>query len=182
MRLLTYEFEGVTTVGVEENGLVSPVGRKAERFGDLGAVVRAGALNSLEPIGPAASLEDVRIKQPVVDPGAVFCIGSNYRAHIQEMGRDLPDYPTIFTKLPRALTDPGAEILLPRASQKVDYEAEVTVVVGKGGRNIPAEHAWDAVAGLTLMNDVTCAISKDGPCNGLLARRGRDLAPAVRFW
>jgi acylpyruvate hydrolase len=91
----------------------------------------------------------------VLAPRAVFCVGLNYRTHILEMGRELPEHPTLFSKLARALTDPFADVELPAASERVDYEGELAAVIGRGGRDIPVEQAWDAVAGLTLLNDVT---------------------------
>lgn len=105
--------------------------------------------------GPFEPYDEKDLMRPVLDPGAVVCVGLNYKTHILEMGRDLPRSPTYFAKLSRALTDPFAEVALPEASSRVDYEGELAVVIGRGGRDIPEEEAWDAVAGLTVMNDVT---------------------------
>jgi acylpyruvate hydrolase len=93
--------------------------------------------------------------RPILAPEAVVCVGLNYRTHILEMGRELPTEPTLFSKLPRALTDPYADVELPAASDRIDYEAELAAVIGKGGRDIAVEDAWDHVAGLTVLNDVT---------------------------
>ncbi len=82
-------------------------------------------------------------------------IGGSSKTHILEMGRELPSNPTYFSKLPRALTDPFAEIPLPAASSRVDYEGELAVVIGRGGRDIAPEDTWDAVAGLTVLNDIS---------------------------
>jgi acylpyruvate hydrolase len=71
------------------------------------------------------------------------------------MGRELPTHPTLFSKLPRALTDPYADIELPCASPQMDYEGELAVVIGVGGRDIDPRAAWDHVFGLTVANDVT---------------------------
>jgi acylpyruvate hydrolase len=71
------------------------------------------------------------------------------------MGRDLPPHPTLFAKISRALTDPDALIRLPAASNDVDYEGELVVVVGEGGRAIPQERALEHILGYTLMNDVS---------------------------
>jgi acylpyruvate hydrolase len=87
--------------------------------------------------------------------GAIVCVGLNYRKHVLEMGRELPTVPTYFAKLARALTDPDTPIPVPVHSSRVDYECELAVVIGGGGRDIPADRAWDAVAGLTLLNDVS---------------------------
>jgi acylpyruvate hydrolase len=95
------------------------------------------------------------VLRPILQPGAVVCVGLNYRPHILEMGRELPEHPTYFSKLPRALTDNDRDVELPPDSARVDYEGELVAVVGQGGRDIPTESAWAAIAGLTLMNDVS---------------------------
>lgn len=129
-------------------------------YPDVGALLEAGE-EGLEHARGAATSGDFReygegdLLAPVPRPGAVVCVGLNYKTHILEMGRDLPEAPTYFAKLPRALTAPYADISLPAASERVDYEGELAVVIGRGGRDIPEDEAWDAVAGLTLMNDVT---------------------------
>jgi len=127
---------------------------------DVGELLRGGPAgietarraHDGEPGRPFSSDELLR---PVLAPGAVACVGLNYRTHILEMGRELPTSPTLFCKLARALTDPFAEIDLPPASQKVDYEGELAIVISNGGRNVPSQRAWDHVAGLTVLNDVT---------------------------
>jgi acylpyruvate hydrolase len=105
--------------------------------------------------GPSHDLDGLDYAPVVARPEKVVCVGLNYRNHIREMGRELPSHPTFFSKLARALTDPYADVPLPAVSDKVDYEGELAVVIGRGGRSIPRERAWDAVAGLTVMNDVT---------------------------
>lgn len=155
MRLLTFEHKGRTRAGSLDDETVTTLGD----FPDIGALLAAGdsvgEWSRLAEDGETHALAEVRVRRPVLEPGAVFCVGLNYRSHILEMGRDLPTDPTLFSKLPRALTDPEAEIQLPAASSSVDYEAEITAVIGSGGREIVAEDAWDAVAGLTLLNDVS---------------------------
>jgi acylpyruvate hydrolase len=155
MRLATLAAgHGSQAVVVREDGAV-PV----DGYDDVGALLRdpAGrdAARSAERDGAADPLDERRLLRPVLAPGAVICVGLNYRSHIVEMGRELPSHPTLFGKLARALTDPFADIALPRASDKVDYEAELAVVVGAGGREIPRDDAWSHVAGLTVFNDVT---------------------------
>src|SRR4051794_5627503 len=95
------------------------------------------------------------VLRPVLNPGAVVCVGLNYRPHILEMGMDLPESPTLFSKLPRAVADPDAEITLPNRGHSIDYEGELAVVIGSGGRDINPDAAWDAVGGLTLFNDIS---------------------------
>lgn len=128
---------------------------------DVGKVLRAGAAG-LEAAHDARATrvgarpyDPTRLLRPVLAPGAVVCVGLNYRTHILEMGREIPRDPTLFTKLPRALTDPFADVVLPRHSDKLDYEAELAIVIGAAGRDVPRERAWEHVAGLTILNDVT---------------------------
>ena len=154
MRLATLARpDGTTRAVVLHHDLAAPV----DGYADVGALLRAGqrgleAARAAQGGEPYAG-EDLR--RPVLAPGAIVCVGMNYRAHIVEMGRELPDAPTLFSKLPRALTDPGADVQLPAPSQAVDYEGELAVVIGTGGREIAAERAWEHVAGLTLLNDVS---------------------------
>ncbi len=92
-----------------------------------------------------------------LDPRAILCIGLNYKKHAEETHAALPQHPILFMKSPSSLQNPGDPILLPRAlrSDKVDYEAELAVVIGKTARNIPRERALDYVLGYTCANDVS---------------------------
>lgn len=93
---------------------------------------------------------------PVVpNPSKVVCVGHNYTNHIKEMGRDLPTYPTLFTKFADTLTGPDDPIVKPAETDALDWEAELVVVVGKPVRRAGAEQAADAIAGFTVMNDVS---------------------------
>lgn len=92
----------------------------------------------------------------------VFCVGSNYRAHVTEASRaqkkedKIPDFPVFFTKPPTAVVGPGANIRLDSSlSQKMDYEVELGVVIGKAGRDIPAANAIEHIFGFTIINDIT---------------------------
>jgi acylpyruvate hydrolase len=88
-------------------------------------------------------------------PEKVFCVGLNYRTHILEMGRELPEYPTLFAKFARSLVGAYEEIELPAGSQQVDWEAELGVVVGAEARHANREQATAVIAGYTVLNDVT---------------------------
>lgn len=94
---------------------------------------------------------------PVVPaPTKIVCVGLNYRNHILEMGRELPEHPTLFAKYPEALIGPYDPIVLPEyASHAVDWEAELAVVVGRRARRLTVEEAADAIAGYAVLNDVT---------------------------
>ena len=88
-------------------------------------------------------------------PEKIFCVGLNYRAHILEMGRDVPTHPTLFGKFARALVGAHDPVVLPAGSTQVDWEAELGVVVGAEVRHGTPEQAAAAIAGYTVVNDVT---------------------------
>lgn len=92
---------------------------------------------------------------PVLRPEKVICVGLNYRSHILEMGRELPAYPTLFAKFARALAGAYDPVELPAGSTEVDWEAELGVVVGAEVRHASASEAQAAIAGYTVVNDVT---------------------------
>jgi 2-keto-4-pentenoate hydratase/2-oxohepta-3-ene-1,7-dioic acid hydratase in catechol pathway len=92
---------------------------------------------------------------PIPTPGKVLCIGLNYRDHAKETGAHIPAEPIVFSKFSSAIIGPGAPIILPRASQKVDYEAELVAVIGRRGKNISAANAAAHIAGYMNGNDVS---------------------------
>ncbi|MBQ2822437.1 MAG: fumarylacetoacetate hydrolase family protein [Thermoguttaceae bacterium] len=100
-------------------------------------------------------VEEARLLTPVPDPQKIACVGLNYADHAAETGDSVPDAPVIFNKFPSALCGNGDVIELPAVSDKVDYEAELVVVIGKKGRNIPIESAMEYVAGYCCGNDVS---------------------------
>jgi acylpyruvate hydrolase len=153
MRLVTVAApDGATVAAVREGEALHAMNdADGAPYRDLGALF-AGGFNGAErePLGG-----EWRIVRPVTSPAATVCVGINYGAHIKEMGRELPTSPTLFLKLAQALLDPGDDVVIPPESSKVDYEGELVVVIGRGGRRIPRAEAMAHVGGLTLMNDVT---------------------------
>jgi acylpyruvate hydrolase len=92
---------------------------------------------------------------PIEHPSKIVCVGLNYRDHAEEQGTELPKAPLLFAKWPNALIGPGEPIVLPAASQQVDYEAELGVVIGSRCRGLTRENALDAVGGYICVNDVS---------------------------
>jgi acylpyruvate hydrolase len=105
--------------------------------------------------GPGHDLVTLDHAPVIPRPGKVFCVGLNYRNHILEMGRDLPRYPTLFTKFADALIGATDDILLPPESAAVDWEAELAVVIGRTVRRAGDAAAAAAIAGFAVLNDVT---------------------------
>jgi acylpyruvate hydrolase len=105
--------------------------------------------------GPGYDLATLDYAPVVVAPEKVICVGVNYRAHIEEMGREVPAHPTLFAKYARALIGAYDDIVLPEASAAMDWEAELALVIGETVRHATPEQASAAIAGFTVFNDVT---------------------------
>jgi 2-keto-4-pentenoate hydratase/2-oxohepta-3-ene-1,7-dioic acid hydratase in catechol pathway len=103
---------------------------------------------------PAASTDAVELLAPVL-PSKIIGVGLNYRAHAREMGKPLPAEPLLFLKPPSAVLAPGRPIVRPAGYERVDYEGELAVVIGRRARRVPRERAMEVVAGYTCLNDVT---------------------------
>ena len=88
-------------------------------------------------------------------PEKIICVGLNYRDHMREMGHEMPDYPTLFAKYAPSLVGAYDDIVLPRVSEKIDWEVELAVVIGRPVRHADAEQAEAAIAGYTVLNDVS---------------------------
>lgn len=92
---------------------------------------------------------------PIERPGKIVCVGLNYRDHAEEQGAPLPERPILFAKWPNAVIGPGEPIVIPPITEKVDYEAELGVVIGSRIRGVSVENALEAVAGYLCVNDVS---------------------------
>src|SRR5262249_5815772 len=140
---------GVVDVEQHSGGRFGPdpmaVLRQWDAFGDWARGVRAG--------DATAPLHAAVLGPPVPRPAKVFAIGVNYRSHAAEAGMELPKSPMVFTKFPNCLAGPGADIVL--SSGTVDWEVELVVVVGRGGRQIAEDHALAHVAGYTVGQDIS---------------------------
>lgn len=112
--------------------------------------------DALAPLqgGLRRSLDEVTLAVPI-RPSKILCVGRNYRAHAEEMGNEVPAEPLLFFKPPSALVASGQAIVRPAGYERVDMEAELVVVIGRRGRNIPVDRALQHVAGYTLGNDVS---------------------------
>jgi len=105
--------------------------------------------------GDAFKLKDIKLKAPLLRPPAVFCLGFNYRSHAPELKRPVPEVPVVFMKPSKAVVGPDDNVILPKVATRVDYEVELTIVMGKGGRNIAKSDAYPTVFGYTVLNDIT---------------------------
>lgn len=161
MQLVRFAANGRQGIGVLKDGSVVPAADLVAGFPeDMMAVIAAGQtlLDSLSAaLGKASAaglpLAQVRILSPIEKPGKFVCMGLNYAEHVKEGGRDLPEFPTLFLRVQSSLLPPDGEIILPKVSDKLDYEAELLVVIGKTARNVSQDDALDYVYGYSAFND-----------------------------
>lgn len=152
MRLATIRTRGTTAaVRVDDTEAVE-IG-----YQDVGALLarpdwqaRAAAAN-----GPRHDVDTLDYAPVVPTPQKIFCVGLNYRSHITEMGREIPQYPTLFAKFPAVLIGAYDDIVLPDASEAMDWEGEMAVVIGTRARNVSADEAEAHIAGYSVLNDLT---------------------------
>ncbi len=109
----------------------------------------------VQPTQTEHRLSDVRLLAPVIPRSKVVAVGRNYAAHAAELGNDVPEEPLIFLKPNTAVIGPGDQVFYPPQSERVDYEGELAVVIGRICRDVPAEQATDVIFGYTIANDVT---------------------------
>jgi 2-keto-4-pentenoate hydratase/2-oxohepta-3-ene-1,7-dioic acid hydratase in catechol pathway len=164
MKLMTFEKGTGTGLGLVEGDTVLDLG--------AGGITVPKDLRSLIALGPSAldtikagaaqapaaaryPISSVKAALPIARPPKLICVGLNYALHAKEGGHAIPTYPSFFLRVPTSLTPPGAPVIRPKCSIQLDYECELTIVIGKGGRHIPEEKALDHVFGYTCFNDVS---------------------------
>jgi acylpyruvate hydrolase len=160
MRIVHFEKEGVPGIAVDDGSGWHGLTKRESGFpGTLPELIAQGA--ALSRIGrellpmPAIDLNAVRILPPVPKPPKILCVGLNYDDHLAESGLKKPVYPEIFARFATSLIAHLEPIRQPPESFTLDYEAELAVVIGRGGRRIARDRALDHVAGYSLFNDAT---------------------------
>lgn len=141
--------EGDTVVDVSANGtrdLLGVISGGAAALADVGAAAKDG---------PRLALADVKPALPVARPPKFVCVGLNYALHAREGGHEIPTYPSFFLRVATSLLPAEAPVVRPKISEQLDYECELAIVIGKGGRHISEADALGHVFGYTLFNDVS---------------------------
>ncbi|CAN5305420.1 hypothetical protein BH24ACT9_BH24ACT9_15320 [soil metagenome] len=155
MRLVTFRTAGGTQAGRIDGAEV--VGLD---FPDVGALLASGpdwrqTASASGDAGATVARAEADLAPLVVAPRKIICVGLNYASHIQEMDRELPAYPTIFGKYALSLIGARDPIVLPSVSDKVDWEVELAVVIGRPVRHADESTAREAIAGFTILNDIS---------------------------
>jgi acylpyruvate hydrolase len=129
-----------------------------EALADLDAQIAAGTLaeaGAKAAAGEAIDETELTFLPPVTRPFKIVCLGLNYRDHAEESGLGIPEFPVLFGRFPSSLIGHGAPIILPKVSEQLDWEAELVVVLAKGGKNIAKADALAHVAGYSVFNDAS---------------------------
>ena len=140
---------GVFLVSGDQARLIADAGD------DLMGMIQSGAVapdyDGLP--GPDVAVAEITPALPVAEPGKIICLGLNYVDHIKEGGYDIPEYPALFMRARNSIMPAGAPMVRPSCSEKLDYEVELMLIVGKGGRHISEDQALSHVFGYTVFND-----------------------------
>lgn len=152
MKLVNFELDGQPCWGAVKGDSIAPIPLGLD---DLLRRASERSLAGLEPGPRSLPLPEVRLLAPILRPGKIVCVGRNYAEHARERGSKIPTQPIFFLKSNNTLCGPDDAIVIPPASGQVDYEAEMAVVIGKGGKNIPEDKAYEHVAGYMCLNDVS---------------------------
>lgn len=154
MKLATLRIDG-STVAVRVDADTATV---IDGYPDLSALLDADDWASIarNAAGATVPLDGADYAAVVPRPGKIICVGLNYATHINEMGRELPKYPTLFAKFKEALTGPYDDVVVPQyAAAELDWEAELAVVIGKQAYQVPEADAPAYIAGYSVINDYT---------------------------
>jgi 2-keto-4-pentenoate hydratase/2-oxohepta-3-ene-1,7-dioic acid hydratase in catechol pathway len=156
MRLIRFGNKGEERPGLWIDGRIVDLRRHFPDMPDIGeSFFRDGWLETIAGVTDEGRPMEVRLGPPVVRPSKLICLGKNYLEHAQEGNFEAPEKPLLFAKAPSALSGPNDPIALPRSCGQVDWEVELAVVVGREGKRISRDAAWDYIAGYTVMNDVS---------------------------
>jgi 2-keto-4-pentenoate hydratase/2-oxohepta-3-ene-1,7-dioic acid hydratase in catechol pathway len=156
MKLASFETENRTTYGI----LVGDTLREADdafrtTYPDLRSAIAGGKLVDLEreQTGAIHALDSIKFLPLIPAPDKILCVGVNYRPHIEEMGRDVPDYPVVFVRFPGSQVGHEQSVIRPRVSEKFDFEGELAIVIGKPARHVNRDDALDYIAGYCCFMD-----------------------------
>ena len=156
MKIASFSKAGSASYGIVTDQGVIDAGRRLSAYPTLKALLAKGSLEQLRALQgehPDYALNDVELLPTVPDPDKIFCIGVNYATHLAESGHPTPPHPMIFTRFANSQVGGGQPMIRPLESERFDYEGELAVIIGKGGRRIPREKALAHVAGYACYND-----------------------------
>lgn len=154
MKLASFNVSGRATYGaVTDDGVAEASAAFRQKFGSLRSVLDADAEDELGDNLVVDSAAEIEFLPPVPNPDKILCVGVNYRPHIEEMGRQVPEHPVVFTRFAGSLVGHDRPILRPLVSEQFDFEGELAVVIGKRTRHVSRDQALEHVAGYCCFMD-----------------------------
>ncbi|MGE0850238.1 MAG: fumarylacetoacetate hydrolase family protein [Hyphomicrobiaceae bacterium] len=147
--------EGTTVIDLSAADAALPKDLKTLIAAGPGALGTIKAAAAKAPATAKSAIGAAKPALPISPPGKIVCVGLNYALHAKEGGHAIPTYPSFFLRVPTSLVAAGAPVIRPKCSVQLDYECELTIVIGKRGRHIPEDKALEHVFGYTLFNDVS---------------------------
>jgi 2-keto-4-pentenoate hydratase/2-oxohepta-3-ene-1,7-dioic acid hydratase in catechol pathway len=156
MKVASFRVDGRASYGVvREDALFEAAAGWRERYPDLRSVLAAAELPALADNCGATGLAmgAVEFLPLLPNPDKILCVGVNYRPHVEEMGREVPERPVVFVRFAGSMTGHGQALVRPRVSEQYDFEGELAVVIGRVARHVPARDAGDYIAGYTCLMD-----------------------------
>jgi 2-keto-4-pentenoate hydratase/2-oxohepta-3-ene-1,7-dioic acid hydratase in catechol pathway len=158
MKYISFTHQCKSSYGVLLGDRVVDLGAYfGDRAPDLKALIAndrlAQAADAAASQPATLALADVSLLPVIPNPGQIICVGLNYADHVLETGRVITESPTLFLRVPQSQVGHGQDIMLPPESSRLDYEGEIAVIIGKGGRRITEADAWSHIAGYACYND-----------------------------
>lgn len=156
MKLTSFNIAGRASYGIVLDGGVVDLGARFSEWPTLRDFIAADGIahiGDFASIAPDVALESVAFDPVILNPDKIICVGLNYHDHVVETGRTVTANPVLFARYAGSQVGHGQPLVKPLESDEFDYEGELAVVIGKGGRRIPEEEALDHVAGYSCYND-----------------------------
>ena len=159
MKLISFEHRGEASFGavVDSDRIVDLKPLLGGRASDLKSLIandlQAEAAAAVAQATSFLALSDVDLLPVIPNPGQIFCIGLNYGEHVRETGKQITESPVIFMRVNDSQVAHGKDIVRPPESHRLDYEGEIAIIIGKGGRRISEADSWEHIAGYACYND-----------------------------
>lgn len=158
LKLASFHVSGRATYGAVQTGGIVDLGKQlGSRYPDLRSLLAANhgieEARKLSAVPPDVSLDEARFLPVIPNPGKIWCIGVNYADHLEETKIERAAHPTVFMRYAQSQIGHGEAMLLPPEASDFDFEGEVALVIGRGGRRIEPQNAWQHIAGYAAYND-----------------------------
>lgn len=158
MKLISFRSREGRSFGVVREQAVFDLRKRLDgRYADLKSLIADGAFAQAQRVSSEGAgdftLAEIALEPVIPNPEQIFCVGLNYAEHVQETNREMTEQPVIFMRVPASQVGAGEPMLRPLESTQFDYEGEIAVIIGRGGRRIAEARAWDHIAGYSCYND-----------------------------